>query len=106
MDDALFGVVLERLEQQPLSAEPETLLLAAFSGEDELRRALGGEPMARPVPADRSGQPPGFAFLESLEVTGVSGHRAQDHLASCSGARVFHGRGTERVWKVELFRSP
>jgi hypothetical protein len=37
MDDALLDAVLERVGQRPLKAEAEALLLAACTGEDELR---------------------------------------------------------------------
>jgi recombinational DNA repair ATPase RecF len=73
MDDALLTAVLERLEQHKLKSEAEALLLAACSGESDLRRALGGEALLRPAPAPDALEHPALAYLASLDVTGFRG---------------------------------
>ncbi len=61
MDDVLLTAVLERLDQQPLEAEAEALLLASCSGEEALRHALGGKTLERPKPLPETAVQPAVA---------------------------------------------
>jgi energy-coupling factor transporter ATP-binding protein EcfA2 len=75
MDDALFEIVVGRLEKYPLADEATNLLLAAFEGEESLSAQLSGEAAARPS-ADMAGvapPEPAGAYLQSLTVNGFRG---------------------------------
>jgi len=85
MDDVLLTAVLERLDQQPLEAEAEALLLASCSGEEALRHALGGKTLERPKPLPETAVQPAVAYLESLEVAGFRGIGPKSILNFCPG---------------------
>ena len=76
MDDALLGLVLERLDAVPLAAGPTALLLAACDSEASLTARLDDAP----PPAAEPGQDemvtvsePAGAFLRQVTVTGFRG---------------------------------
>jgi hypothetical protein len=75
MDDALFEIVVGRLEKYPLADEAINLLLAAFESEESLLVQLSGEAAARPS-TDMAGvapPEPAGAYLQSLTVNGFRG---------------------------------
>jgi AAA domain len=75
MDDVLLGLVLERLDRDPLPESAADLLLAACEGDDPLADALGGTPVGRPsTPTSPGvvGEPAG-AYLTSITVAGFRG---------------------------------
>jgi ABC-type Mn2+/Zn2+ transport system ATPase subunit len=75
MDDALFEIVVGRLEKYPLADEAINLLLAAFESEESLLVQLSGEAAARPSadPDDAAAPEPAGAYLQSLTVSGFRG---------------------------------
>jgi len=85
MDDILLTAVLERLDQQPLEPEAESLLLASCSGEEALGRTLGGEALQRPKPLPETAVQPADAYVESLEVAGFRGIGPKSRLNFCPG---------------------
>ena len=74
MDDALLGIVLERLADNPLPAQAEDFLLAAFDGDEELAAQLNA-PAARRYPRATGtlSEDPVGAYLRSVTVTGFRG---------------------------------
>jgi hypothetical protein len=94
MDDALLGIVLERLEKYPLADEATDLLLAAFESEESLSAHLSGEAAARPS-ADAAGvapPTPAGAYLQSLTVSGFRGIGESASLRLQPGPRADRGR--------------
>jgi energy-coupling factor transporter ATP-binding protein EcfA2 len=75
MDDVLLGLVLQRLEDEPLPEASSDLLLAAMDGPEALASLLSGETEQRPSPGLESGAipPPAGAYLASLTVSGFRG---------------------------------
>lgn len=75
MDDALLGIVLERLTGKPLPTQAESFLLAALDGDQELDAQLS-VPETKPYRRDAASiaQPdPVAAYLHSVTVTGLGG---------------------------------
>lgn len=75
MDDALLGIVLERLADKPLSSQAEDLLLAAFDGDQALAAQLDA-PLAQRYPRTAGTaveQEPVGAYLRSVTVSGFRG---------------------------------
>src|SRR5580704_8265123 len=103
MDDVLLGIVLERLEKDPLADEATDLLLAAFESEESLSAQLSGQATARPS-ADVAGvapREPAGAHLQSLT---VSGFRGISDVAAAARPRADRGRRAHRQRQVELRR--
>ena len=75
MDDVLLGIVLQRLDTVPLSAEASDLLLAALQGDEQLSAQLSADHAERNLSAEFSGPPatPVGAYMRSLTVSGFRG---------------------------------
>jgi energy-coupling factor transporter ATP-binding protein EcfA2 len=75
MDDALFDIVVERLDAAPLPAETEDLLLAALEGDEALASQLDAPPVQRYAHrvSDAAATNPAGAYLRSLTVKGFRG---------------------------------
>lgn len=75
MDDALLGIVLERLKKSPLAEQATDLLLAAFESEESLSALLGGQAIERSSAGRAGAAPlePAGAYLRSLIVSGFRG---------------------------------
>jgi recombinational DNA repair ATPase RecF len=75
MDDALLGVVLERLADKPLPSQAEDLLLAALDSDQELAAQLDA-PLAQRYPrvtGSIAEKEPVGAYLRSVTVAGFRG---------------------------------
>lgn len=75
MDDALLGMVLDRLDHRQLADEATDLLLAALDGEESLAAQLSGPKAERYVPAapDAATKDPVGAYLSEVTVAGFRG---------------------------------
>lgn len=75
MDDVLLGIVLQRLDAEPLPDEAAGMLLAALDGDAALAVQLSHLPADLPVPSDqpRPTPAPAGAYLRTLTVSGFRG---------------------------------
>jgi recombinational DNA repair ATPase RecF len=76
MDDALLGLVLERLDRAPLAEVPAALLLAACESEASLTSQLDGAALpdaSAPGETVLAAAEPAGAYLRSVRVTGFRG---------------------------------
>ena len=96
MDDVLLGIVLQRLDEEPLPEEASGLLLAALDGDEALSDQLSSAPGAWSAPAGRTSaaSSPVGAYLRSLSVSGFRGigPKATLEVAPGPGLTVVVGR--------------
>ncbi len=87
MDDALLGIVLERLAGKPLPPQAEDLLLAAIDNDDALAVQLNAPSAQRypHAPTSAAGKDPVGAYLKSVTVTGFRGIGPQATLEIAPG---------------------
>jgi recombinational DNA repair ATPase RecF len=75
MDEALLGVVVDRLARHPLGGSAEGALLAAFETDESLEAELDGRAAGQNSPGQKAEVTPGpaGAYLRSLTVSGFRG---------------------------------
>jgi hypothetical protein len=73
MNEELYSLVLDRLENAGLPGEVEAVILAACEGPEELANHLGGRGPASIRPSESRRTPIRGIFLKSLEVRGFRG---------------------------------
>jgi len=99
VDHVLLQIVLERLDQAPLSDDVEVLAFAACEGAAELESALGGNATPRPGTADREEEvEPAGAYLGPVSVEGFRGIGPEATLGLTPGPGLTPRRQELRGW--------